>query len=198
VSQGGSGESRVARRRARRSPRWGGSRVRTLAIAAGAVIVVGAIVATWLVVDHNRDSARQAGAIAATSTTGMASPYDLTELPADTDRDVIADASFVSILIPNDAGKLTSYGINAKLPGVQALAEAIMNAEEVSVATTATTTADAAGAVSGSSNIFVMPSHGTMTFSLDSAQGLVARGGKAWRPKGDLKALMKAATSAPK
>jgi hypothetical protein len=198
VSHEASGESRVARRRARRSRRWAGSRVRTLVIAAGAVIVIGAIVATIVLVDHNRDSARRAAAIAATSTTGIASPYDLTELPADTDLNVIADASFVSILIPNDGGKLTSYGINAKLPGVQALAAAIMNAEEVSVATTATTTAGAAGAASSSSIIFVMSSDETMTFSLDLAQGLVARDGQTWRPKGDLKALTKAATAAPK
>jgi hypothetical protein len=153
-------------------------------------------VATVVLVDQNSEDARRAAAIAATSTTGASSPYDLTELPAETDLDAIVDASFLSLLVPNDEGELTSYGINAKLPGAQALAKAIMDAEEVNMTITTTTTGSA-GTVSGSSIVFVFPSRATLTFSVDLGQGLVARGGKAWRPKGDLKALIKAATSAP-
>ena len=190
------GESRVSRRQTRRSRKRRGSRVRALVIAAAGVVAVGAIVATVVLVDQNREDSRRAAAVAATSTTGASSPYDLTELPADTDLDAIVDASFLSLLIPNDEGRLTSYGVNAKLPGAQTLAKAIMDAEEVNVTIT-TITAGTAGTVSGSSIIFVFPSRATLTFNVDLGQGLVARGGKTWRPKGDLKALIKAATSAP-
>ena len=157
-----------------------------------------AIVATVLLVDRSHDNARRAAAIAATSTSGVTSPYDLTELPAGTDLDVVEKAAFVSIFVPNGSGTFTSYGVHSDLPAAQALTKAIQDADEVGAdsgaSVTGTTTADATAT---STITFVLPTRETLTFTLDLEQGLVARGGQVWRPKGDLKALVEAATVNP-
>jgi len=159
-----------------------------------AVLVIDLIVAVTVVailVDRNRDEARRAAAIAATSTTGVTSPYDFAELPPDTDLETIETASFVSILIPNAAGKPTSYGVSADLPAAWALIAAIRGAEELDDDAAATV------ATAGNAITFVLPTRQTVAFALDLEQGLVARGGRAWRPEAELSDLVAAAVAEP-
>jgi len=187
-----------------------------------AVLVLDLIIAiavVAIVLDRERDDARRAAAIAATSTTGVSSPYDFAELPGEVDLDMIEDASFVSILIPNETGDLTSYGVSMDLPAAVALADAVRDADEVDPETAAdvlgnsamnegapstnpagggTTGTDSGGAgVSGAALTFVLPSRETLTFLMDLEQGLIAREGRAWQVDGDLQALVRAATAGP-
>lgn len=170
---------------------------RWMIIVVAAVVVVAAVALTALLVGQSRDDARRVAEAAATSTTGVAAPYDLTELPADTDLDVIEDASFVSILIPNDSGRLTSYGVGSSLPAMQALTKAILDADQVDAQGAGSVTSGASALAFASTLTFVLASRETLTFTLDLDQGLISRGDKAWRPKGDLKALVEAATAGP-
>lgn len=178
-----------------------------------AVLVIDLIVAITvvaIVLDRERDEARRAAAIAATSTTGVTSPYDFTELPDETDLDVIEEASFVSILVPDESGDLTSYGVSMELPAAQALSDAVRNAEEADTEIAATTTgpiptgtgATAPGHATESTAdatvTFVLPNRETLTFVMDLDQGFIARAGRVWRIDGDLEALVEAATAGPR
>ena len=187
-----------------------------------AVLVLDLIIAITVVafvLDRERDEARRAAAVAATSTTGVSSPYDFTELPDEVDLDVIEDASFLSVLVPNETGELTSYGVSMDLPTAKALADAVRDADEVDAETAATiagtastgddrtgtgtagtdpTGAGVAGAgVAGAALTFVLPDRETLTFLMDLEQGLIAREGRAWQVDGDLRALVQAATASP-
>ena len=187
-----------------------------------AVLVLDLIIAITVVafvLDRERDEARRAAAVAATSTTDVSSPYDFTELPDEVDLDVIEDASFLSILVPNETGELTSYGVSMDLPAAKALADAVRDADEVDAETAATiagtastgddrtgtgtagtdpTGAGVAGAgVTGAALTFVLPGRETLTFLMDLEQGLIAREGRAWQVDGDLRALVQAATASP-
>jgi hypothetical protein len=182
-----------------------------------AVLVVDLIIAITvvaIVLDRERDEARRAAAIAATSTTGVSSPYDFTELPDEVDLDVIEDASFVSVLVPNETGELTSYGVSMDLPAAKALADAVRDAHELDAETaatiagaastsddrtgTGTADTDPTGAgVAGAALTFVLPGRETLTFLMDLDQGLIAREGRAWQVDGDLQALVQAATASP-
>jgi hypothetical protein len=187
-----------------------------------AVLVLDLIIAIAViafVLDRERDEARRAAAVAATSTTGVSSPYDFTELPDEVDLDVIKDASFLSILVPNGIGELTSYGVSMDLPAAKALADAVRDADEVdaelaaTIAGTASTGDDGTGTgttgtdptgagvagtgVAGAALTFVLPGRETLTFLMDLEQGLIAREGRAWQVDGDLRALVQAATASP-
>jgi hypothetical protein len=208
------GVGRVGRfRGASMSRRW----IVIIAVLALDLIIAIAVVAILL--DRERDEARRAAAIAATSTTGVSSPYDFTELPDEVDLDVIEDASFVSILVPNETGELTSYGVSMDLPAAKALADAVRDADEVDAETAAsvlengamsegapstdpagagTTGTDSTGArVADAALTFVLPGRETLTFLMDLDQGLIAREGRAWQVDGDLRALVLAATASP-
>ncbi len=166
-----------------------------------AVLVVDLIIAiavVAIVLDRERDDARRAATVA-TSTTGLTSPYDFTELPDDVDLDVIEDASFVSILVPNESGELTSYGVSMELPAAQSLSAAVRDAEEVEAGTAATILgAGSTGAgAAGAAITFVLPGRETLTFVVDLDQGLITRAGRAWRVDGDLGALVEAAAASP-
>jgi hypothetical protein len=182
-----------------------------------AVLVLDLIIAIAViafVLDRERDEARRAAAVAATSTTDVSSPYDFTELPDEVDLDVIEDASFLSILVPNGIGELTSYGVSMDLPAAKALADAVRDADEVdaetaaTIAGTASTGGEGTGTgttgtdptsagVAGAALTFVLPSRETLTFLMDLEHGLVAREGRAWQVDGDLRALVQAATASP-
>jgi len=169
-----------------------------------AVLVIDLVIAITVVailLDRERDEARRAAAIAATSTTGVTSPYDFVELPADIDLDVVEEASFVSILIPNEGGELTSYGVSTGLAAAQVLSEAVRDAEEVDAETAATMVGSGgtggAGSPARATITFVLPTREILTFVADLDRGLIARGDKAWRIDGDLRALVEAATASP-
>jgi hypothetical protein len=160
------------------------------------LVIMAAILVTVFLVDRHDDARREA-ALAVTSSTDVTSPYDFSELPADSRLDIVEDAAFVSIFLPNDEGGTVSYGISSELPSAQALAEAIAGADEVdpdALATTTGTLLDPAADVASISTItFVFADRTTLTFALDLDQGLVAREGQAWQPDGDLHALVEAA-----
>jgi hypothetical protein len=168
-------------------------RIVILAVVLIDLIIIAVVIA--VVLDRNRDAERRDAFFAATSTTEAVSPYDLTEMPAETDPEMVEGASFISILVPNEAGTLTSYGISADLATAQALVTAILEAEEVEITPAGPDTTTAG--VSTPTLTFVFPTRETLTFVLDLAQGTISRGEQTWRPGGDLRALVEAATAAP-
>jgi hypothetical protein len=166
-----------------------------------AVVVMAVILVSLLLVDRHRDSERRAAATEAAAATEVTSPYDFSELPADSGLNDIEGASFVSVLLADEAGQLTGYKISSDQPAAQVLTEAIRGADELDAAALATTTADSGGASDTGdatvSNItYVFPDRSTLTFDLYLDQGLIARGDQAWRPDGDLQALVEAVVAA--
>lgn len=171
------------------------------------VVVMAAVVVTVLLVDRSRDEARRAANDSQETAANVTSPYDFTELPAEADLDAMKDASFVSIFVPNESAKMTSYAINSELPAARALIDAIRNGEEIdaeaaATATSVATAGSSAGDGSGDAALtptitFVFPSRDILTFELDLERGLISRGGQTWRPDGDLKALVETAIAGP-
>jgi hypothetical protein len=175
------------------------------AVVVAALIIAIAVVA--IVLDRERDEARRAAATAATSTTGISSPYDFVELPDDEDLDAVEAASLVSILVADEDGKLTSYGVSTGLPAARALSDAVRDAQEVDAETVSemsgpgSTSAEGAGgdadSTASATITFVLPSREILTFLADLDTGLLARGDSAWQIDGDLRALVEAAISSP-
>jgi len=163
--------------------------------AAALIVVMAVVVAAILLAGRGDDEADRASKDGATAgASEVASPYDLVELPAETQLHLIEDAAFVSVFLPNDAGTLTSYGISSDLPATKALSEAILESDEIGN----DDAAEALGAkAAGSTITFVLPSRETLTFALYLDQGMIARGAQVWRPEGDLKALVEAAVAGP-
>lgn len=157
---------------------------RRLLIAASVVVVVLAVVIP-IVVTQTHDGGEQSQGTSADGARSVSSPYDMTEVPATVDLKIIKDSKFVSLAIKDASGKLTSYGLDSSLPSAQTLEAAVINAKEV----------DATVAAGGSTMTFVFSDRRTVTFDLDVNHGLVSRGGKTWRPQGDLKALVTRATT---
>jgi len=167
-----------------------------LAGAVALLIAMVAIVLAVFLVDRDRDEARLAEAAAAASSTAVTSPYDFSELPAGTSLETVDDAAFVSILIPDETGSLTSYGISSDLPAAQTLSRAVRDAERLDD-DDASITASAGAANTGEAIVstitFVFADRSTLTLALDLERGLVTRGEQAWRAAGDLEALVNAA-----
>ena len=163
--------------------------------AASLLIVMVAIVLAVFLVDRDRDEARLAEAASAASSTAVTSPYDFSELPAGTGLETVDDAAFVSILIPDETGSLTSYGISSGLPAAQALSRAVRDAKGLDVDAAASIAAGTAGAdeTTASTITFVFADRSTLTLVLDLERGLVTRGDQAWQAAGDLEALVNAA-----
>jgi hypothetical protein len=181
--------TRMGRRAAARGSRFGNHRSkwtsrRRLLIAAGALVVVLAVVIP-IVVTQTRDEGVRSQGNSADGARSVSSPYDMTEVPATADLKIIKDSKFVSLAIKGASGKLTSYGLDSSLSSVKALETAVMDAKEV----------DATVAAGGSTITFVYSNRQTVTFNLDVDRGLVSRGGKTWRTQGDLKALVTSATT---
>jgi hypothetical protein len=178
----------------------GTPRKRYLLAAAALVVVVVIVVVVVVVVTRGGDS-DTATPDDLSAVTLVTSPYDMIELPSDIDLDVVSKASFISILVPDDSGKLTSYGVSSDLPAAKALMQAVADGKAVDDETAASVTAStvpASGGSNGTATItFVFASRETLTFALALADGLVARGSKAWKPEGDLKALVQAAIKSP-
>ena len=135
--------------------------------------------------------------VAATSTTDAGSPYDLTELAGEVDLGLVGQASFASISISGAGGRLTSYGVSSDLPAMQALSRAIQDAKEVDAQSLGPVATGGGAPTATSTIVFVLPSRETLTFTLDLDHGLISRGNGTWRPAGDLRALVEAATTRP-
>jgi hypothetical protein len=161
------------------------------------VVLIVAIAVLAVILDAQRDEARRALATAATSTTGVSSPYDFVELPDDTELDRLGEASLVSILLTDEEGRLTSYGLSTALPAARALTAAVGDAEKIDAATAEEIVQSGDEAVSGfkATIIFVLPDREILTFLVDLNRGIVARGGSVWRVSGDLRALVETAVS---
>jgi hypothetical protein len=182
--------------------RGGARTTRRRWIALAAVVAV-TVVAVVLVVLLARDDDRTGSQAAADTgaATQVTSPYDFAELPEDSGPAEVESASYVSILLADEAGALTAYGLDAGMPAALALKQAVMNAEEadsdlLASLPTFTSTASGATAQVGSTLTFVFADRGKLTFDLYVGQGLVGRGGRAWRVEGDLAVLIEAAAAA--
>jgi hypothetical protein len=165
------------------------------------VIVVAVIVATGflaiIATVQSRENARREAESAATSSTQVTSPYDVTELTGELNMDLLKDATFVSIMVPNAEGRPTSYMVDAGSDAAKNLIAAVRKAPEVKVQGSQSP-ASTAGAAAGSTLTFMLPSRQIVTFSLDLDTGTITRQGRAWHPRGDLSALIDAATTAPR
>jgi hypothetical protein len=176
---------------------------RTMLLAAVALVIVVVVVVVVVVVTAGGDKPGKTAVTDGSAATLVTSPYDMIELPAGVSIDLVAKASFISILVPDDKGTLTSYGVKSDLPAAQALIKAITSAkqvdEQLAAAVTATTVPLTAGAGSNATATitFVFASRETLTFALDLEAGLIARESQAWRPEGDLKTLVGAAIKSP-
>jgi hypothetical protein len=153
-------------------------------------VVVAAAILFVIANTQTRNNARRAAEEAASSTTSVTSPYDMAEVSGEVDLDILDSSTFVSILIPNADGEPTSYMADANGTAAKALIQAVRAAVEMK--------SPPAPSPSGASTLtFVLPSRQTITYTLDVAAGLLYRQDRAWRPKGDLEALVTAATTAP-
>jgi len=162
-----------------------------LVMIGGLVVVLAVVVVVVALVARDGAGPDEALAAGPDSATAVTSPFDLVEVGDDLDLDRISDAAFVSICLADESGRLTSYGVSCDLPAAQELMQAIRDAKEADGAS-----AGASGA--GDSTLtFVLPSRETVTFGLVVDQGLIVRGGQAWRPSGDLAALVAAAIKSP-
>jgi len=179
------------------SRRW------AIVIAVVVISLVIAIAVVGIMLDRERDEARRAAA-AGTSTTGVTSPYDFVELPDEADLDLVEEASLVSILLTDDSGKLTSYGLSAELPAAQALTEAVHEAKELDaeiaaeIASSMSTTLESSGTPDSTSQAiitFVLPTREILTFLADLDRGIIVRSKSAWQLDGDLRVLVDAAIS---
>jgi hypothetical protein len=164
-----------------------------------ALVVVAAIAVPLALVNRKGDSGPLATDQGLAAATEVTSPYDFSEVAGDGDPRDVERATYVSILLTDEAGKLTSYGINSSLPAAQGLVTAVGAADEVDAATLPTTGAgsgDGGGATVASALTFVFPDRSTLTYTLHLDQGLIARGTRAWKPAGDLQALVQAIVTA--
>ena len=176
---------------------------RALLLGAAVFVVIIVVVVVVVVLTTGDDKQEGAALDDGSTATLVTSPYDMIELPGGMSLDVVAKTSFISILVPDGKGSLTSYSVKSDLPAAQALISAVTDAKEVdeklAAAVTATTVPLTAGGGSTATATitFVFASRETLTFALDLGEGLIAREGQAWRPEGDLKTLVDAAIQAP-
>jgi hypothetical protein len=180
----------------------GGRRPKWLVFALAGAIVLVAVILVGVSLHGGADDANDLASDATDSgATEVTSPYDFTELPAGTGPSDVADASYVSVLLVNKSGQLTSYGLSAEVAAAQALKEAVRQAEQVDgdILSSLTTVTQAASA--GTDGLrptltFVFPDRTTLTFAAYVEQGLIVRDERAWRVEGDLAMLIEAAATA--
>lgn len=97
----------------------------------------------------------------------------------------VTGAKFASVTLSSGEGPKT-YMVAAKQPAFLALAAAVAAAEPV----------ESRVPSGGATLVFAFEDRHTVTFDLETSAGLIGRAGKAWRPKGDLAALIEAVTTA--
>lgn len=155
-------------------------RRRTIVIGCVAVLAV-VLIAGFLLLRGGGDAAP----VTTTSTAGptVTSPYDLTEAAADFDIQSVGGAKFASLLLETPDG-LTSYMVAAGQESFAGLAQAVAAASPV----------DEPAPETAESLAFVMPDRVTVTFTLDIANGLIAREGAVWRIGEDLGSLVRGVT----
>ncbi len=128
--------------------------------------------------------------------TNITSPYDVHELPADSDLGDVESATLVSISLVTTEGGVAYYGLSSDTEPAQALIKAVADAKELEATEVSTTEAGAEGTPAAVSTLtFLLPDRGTLTFDLDTGQGTITRNGQAWQVEGDLAALIDAAVT---
>ncbi len=174
--------------------------VRRVVFLLALLLVVAAVIVVAVVLTGPDDDSRPGGADGTDSgLTGVTSPYDFSELPDQKGPGEVERASYVSIMLVDAAGSLTSYGANATLPAAKALLDAVRSSDEVDDATAAALGQNAQGTANGataSTLTFVFPDRSTLTYTLYLNEGLIARGSRAWEPQGDLPKLVQAIVAA--
>lgn len=140
------------------------------------------------------DKAAGAGSTTSTKRHTTSSQKSLVEAQAKTDLQTIKNVSFVSILLVDASGSMTSYGVSTKLQAAQKLIEAIRSAKRVDGKSTSSVVS---GQKAHPSITFVLSSRQTVTFTMDLTSGLISRSGETWRPEGDLKSLVTTAIKKP-
>lgn len=160
--------------------RW--TRHRAIFVGGAAVVIVLIVMATALLVAGKQDETSRGATSTSAVATVITSPYDLTELPGAVGLEKINEASFVSISLVSNDGRLTSYMLDSGLSALQALVSALQEARPV----------EDNMASDGSTLTFVFASRKTLTFALDLDHGLLGRADRVWRPAGDLKTLVEA------
>lgn len=176
------------------------TRRRWIALFVAVVLVVVAVLLIVFLAGGDDRTASQ-GTSDTGAATAVTSPYDFSELPQDSGPAEVESASYVSILLADEAGQVTAYGLDSGMPAAEALKRAVLGASEVdsvvvSSLTTLASTASSEAAEILSTLTFVFADRGKLTFNLYVEQGLVARGDRAWRVAGDLAALIEAAAAA--
>ena len=81
--------------------------------------------------------------------TNITSPYDVHELPADTDLGDVEDATLVSISLVTTGGGAAYYGLSSDTEPAQALIKAVADAKALEAAEVSTTQAGAGGCSAG-------------------------------------------------
>lgn len=163
-----------------RRVREGSVEVRQRTIAIGGVALLLVVLAGGVLLLRG-DGPAPATTTAAPAAPAVASPYDLTEAADELDRSTLAQAKFASLLLETPDGA-TSYMVAAGNEPFAALADAVAGA--VAVEEPAPDTVE--------SLTFVMPDRVTVTFALDAAGGLIARGDTVWRMQADVEPLVRA------
>ncbi len=103
------------------------------------------------------------------------------EVPGSEDLSAVRAAKFASLMVMRE-GSLHTYMVAAGEPEFLRLADAVSKATVVKL----TALED------GSSLVFVLPDGALISFGLDREHCVLARAGKAWRPAGDLAAILAA------
>ncbi len=168
-------------------PRNAGRLSRLLLLVAILLVVAAVIVVVFVVVGRDDATTTATTGGVADGATQVTSPYDLHELPADTDPGEVKDASLVSVSLPNDTGGTDYYGLSADTDAAKALIQAVSGAEAVEAAQVEPTQ---------STLTFMFPDRSTLAYELYVQAGVIGRSGGYWRVDGDLAALVEAALAA--
>jgi hypothetical protein len=182
----------------------GGGRVQAkwlLFAVAGLVVLVVVVLLAVLLPGRDDADSSLASDEGDSGETLVTSPYDFFELPAGAEPRDVEDASYVSILLVNESGQLTSYGLSSEMSEARALSDAVLEAEEadeeiLSSLTTAPEPVSGEEDGLGSTLTFVFPDRTTLTFDLFVDHGLIARDDRVWLVEGDLRFLVEAAATA--
>ena len=149
-----------------------------------AVFVVIIVVVVVVVVLTTGDDKQEGAALGDESTaTLVTSPYDMIELPGGMSLDVVAKTSFISILVPDGKGSLTSYSVKSDLPAAQALISAVTDAKEVDEKLAAAVTATTVPLTAGDSSTAHCDHHVRLRLARDAHLRPRSRRG-ADRPRG--------------
>lgn len=175
---------------------------RSMLIVAIAIVVAVAVAAALLATAplQGNGPSEKGPAVSGGSNRHAVPPKELAELTGDLNLDDLADSAFLSILIPNEEGRPTGYMVDAAMPAAGSIIDAVRGAERLGTddpeAVAATAPVATAFGPLPSTITFVLASRLTVTFALDLEAGLLYRDGRAFRPDGDLAALLKSAVTA--